>query len=132
VKIPREVREFVARFLPSIEHLETFMLLRRDTTRSWSAADIAAQLGIGEAATLRILEQLAAGNFLDIKISNDVLFRFNPLDEAIAALSAQCADLYVRERIAMINLVAAVGLGGIHDFAEAFRLKKPKKQGHDG
>jgi hypothetical protein len=48
--VPKDIREFAVRCFPSIEHLETFMLLRQNTTKSWNARDIAAELGIAEAA----------------------------------------------------------------------------------
>lgn len=126
-KLPKEVREFVARFLPSVEHLETLIALQRNTTRSWSPSDIAAELRIQEATAADVLERLASDNFLDVKISNDILYRFNPATAELEAISARCADFYVRERIAMTHLVMAASLGPMHDFAEAFRLKKRAK-----
>jgi hypothetical protein len=38
-QIPKEVRDFVAQYLRSVEHLEIFIVLQRNTTRSWSAAN---------------------------------------------------------------------------------------------
>jgi hypothetical protein len=128
-KIPREIREFVARYLPSVEHLEAFILLHKNTTRSWSPSDLAAELRIPEETAADVLERLASDNFLDVKISNDILYRFNPATDAQKAVSGRVADLYVRERIAMINLVTAATLSPIHDFAEAFRLNKGKTNG---
>jgi len=128
-KIPKEIREFVARFLPSVEHLEAFIVLHKNTTRSWSPSDMAAELRIPEDSAADVLERLASDNFLDVKISNDILYRFNPATDALDTVSARAAALYVRERIAMINLVTAATLSPIHDFAEAFRLKKGTKNG---
>lgn len=105
--IPTEIREFVARFLPSVEHLETFIVLQRNTARSWSPVEIAAELGIAESAAADVLERLASDNFLAVRISNDILYRFNPATKAIQALSDRCADLYARERSAILNLVTA-------------------------
>jgi hypothetical protein len=59
----------------------------------------------------RILEPARDGsgasrdNFLDIKISNEVMYRFDPPDPALAQAAQQCADFYGRDRIAMMNLV---------------------------
>lgn len=128
-KVPKEIREFVARYLPSVEHLETFIVLQRNTTRSWSASDMAVELRIQESTAADVLERLASDNFLDIKISNEILYRFNPATEALEAASARCADFYVRERIAMMNLVMTAAVGPMHDFAEAFRIKKGKSDG---
>jgi hypothetical protein len=123
-RIPKEIRDFVARFLPSVEHLETFIALRRNTTKSWSAQDLAAELRIPERDAGDMLERLASDNFLDVKISNEILYRFNPATPALEASAAACADFYLHQRIAMINLVMAITIGPMHDFAEAFRIKK--------
>jgi hypothetical protein len=123
-RIPKDIREFVARYLPSVEHLETFIVLQRNTTRSWSAPDMSIELRIPESTAEVVLERLASDNFLDVKISNEILYRFNPATAALEASAALCAEFYLRERIAMINLVMAAALGPMHDFAEAFRIKK--------
>ena len=128
-KVPKPIREFVLRFLPSIEHLETFVVLHRNTTRSWSAADIAIELGVAESTAADVLERLASNNFLDVKISNEILYRFNPATVALEQSAAACADLYRRERIAMINIVTAAPVSPMRDFAEAFRLTKGRRDG---
>ena len=126
-KVPAEIREFVARHLKTVEHLEVFMLLQRTASRSWSPSDIAAELRIPEDTAATVLEQLASDNFLDIKILNDILYRFNPATPALEAVAKRSAEFYVRARIAMMNLVTTRGLGPIQDFADAFRLKKKDK-----
>ena len=125
-KIPKDIREFVARFLPGVEYLETFIVLQRNTTRTWSPADVGIELRIQESTAADVLERLASDNFLDVKISNEILYRFNPATPALEARAARCAEFYLHERIGMINLVMAATLGPMHDFAEAFRIKKAR------
>lgn len=128
-RVPQDIREFVVRCLPSVEHLETFIALQRNTTRSWSCSDVAAELRIPESAAADVLEQLASRNFLDVKISNEILYRFNPATRALEEIAQRCADFYARERIAMINALLAAPLGAMHDFADAFRIKKNRNNG---
>lgn len=128
-KIPKDIRDFVLRYLPSVELLETFVVLQRNTTRSWSPSDMAAELGITEPRAADVLERLASANFLDVKISNEILYRFNPATTVLEGAAVRCASFYVRERIEMINLVTAAPLGPMRDFAEAFRLTKGKRNG---
>ena len=104
-RIPKDIRDFVARFLPSVEHLETFIVLRRNTTRSWSAADLSVELRMPEASAGNVLEQLASDNFLDVSISSEIRYRFNPATAELDALSTRCTDFYLRERIAMMRTV---------------------------
>ncbi len=60
-KIPKDIREFVARYLPTVEHLEIFIVLQRNATRSWSAPDMSTELRIPESTAEDVLEQLASG-----------------------------------------------------------------------
>jgi hypothetical protein len=125
--LPRAVRDFVARFLPDVEHLEAFIILQRNPARSWNASDLSAELRIPESSAEAVLERLASDNFLDVKISNEILYRFSPATAEREAASAQCAAVYQRERIAMTNFVMSGTLGPMRDFAEAFRIKKGKR-----
>jgi hypothetical protein len=129
LRVPKDIREFVTRFLPSVEHLETFIALQGNTTKSWSPTDIAAELRIHESTAADVLEQLASDNFLDVKISNEILYRFNPATAALDEAASRCAEFYVRERIAMINVVTAAPLTPLREFAEAFRIKKRRNDG---
>ena len=83
------------------------MLLQQNTTRSWSSADVAAELRITRSTAEAALERLASNNFLDIKISNDIQFRYDPASPELEQAAARCADFYKRERMAVLNLVTS-------------------------
>jgi hypothetical protein len=102
-KIPKDILDFVVRFLPSIEHLETFIVLQRDATRSWSSSDVSAELRIPEATAADVLERLASDNFLEVRISNEILYRFNPATGPLEHSATRCAEYYQRDRIGMIK-----------------------------
>jgi hypothetical protein len=104
-KVPADVRDFVVWFLPSVEHLEVFMTLHRHPARSWSPHEMAAELHIPEPTAEDVLERLARDNFLEIKISNEIMYRFNPQNPALADAAQRCADFYARHRSAVMNLV---------------------------
>jgi hypothetical protein len=129
--IPRDVRAFIARYLTSIEHLEVFALLHGSAERYWSASEVAAELRIPVAVSEQVLERLASNNFLDIKILNDVVYRFDPATSDLAAISNRCAAQYRTDRIAMIKLIVAALTDPIRNFADSFRLKL-KKDPTDG
>lgn len=126
--VPADIRKFVSQYLTSVEHLETFILLHRAPTKYWSASEIAAELQIEDAAAERVLEQLASKNLLDIKISNDVLYRFNPVAASVDEAAARVAEFYLRQRIVVTNLVMSAP-GPMQAFADAFRLKKDEGHG---
>jgi hypothetical protein len=124
--IPEDIRAFIVRYLTNIEHLEVFALLQRSRDRYWSASEVAAELRIPAAMSERVLEWLASNNFLDIKILNDVVYRFDPATSDLGAIANRCAALYQTERIAMINLIMSALSDPIRNFADAFRLKLKK------
>lgn len=103
--VPKEIRDFVARHLRSVEHLEAFILLRQNTARAWTSREIAEELHIAGATADTVLEHLASDNFLDVKISSDILFRYSPASAKLAEIAARCAEYYGRERMAIVNLV---------------------------
>lgn len=61
--------------------LDVLLVLVADPGRWWSGADLGDALRASPDEVARILEGLAAGNLLDIKVGNDVLYRFSPLDD---------------------------------------------------
>ena len=105
--IPGDIQDFLAHYLPGLDYLETFIVLQRNASRLWSATDVSAELRIPTATAEQVLERLASDNFLEVKIANELLYRFNPATAALETSAAHCADLYVHERIAMISLVTA-------------------------
>jgi hypothetical protein len=119
----------VLRYLTSVEQLEVFILLHRSPARHWSAVEIAQELGIADAEAEAALERLGSDNFLDIKISNDVVYRYNPVDPALREVATRVTEFYVHHRISVMNLITAASLRPIRDFAEAFRLKKDRENG---
>lgn len=112
--VPADVRDFIAWYLPDVEHLEVLMALQRNAARAWSPSAVAAELRIPTGTAADALERLARDNFLEVKISNEILYRFNPANPGLAAAARRCADFYSREREAMIDLLAA-NSGGSSD-----------------
>jgi hypothetical protein len=122
-RIPTEIRQFVARFLPSVAHLETFIALQKDPMRWWNAAELAEDVRIGEATAADVLEQFASANFLAVRISGDILYRFNPATRAIESISSRCRDWYIFERPTMIDFIKTAAHSRRDDFSGLFRSK---------
>ena len=93
------------------------MLLQHNASRSWNSADVAAELRITKSTAEAVLDTLASNNFLDIKISNDILFRYNPASPELKQAAARCAHFYKRERMAVISLVTS-GTTPLQDFTD--------------
>lgn len=101
------------------------MLLRRNATRYWSAEAVASELGMPMPVVRRPLERLASANMLDIRLAQDVMYRFNPAEAHIDAVN-ELADAYSRARTAVLRLFVDGPPDPIRDFADAFRFKKDR------
>ena len=128
-KNQRDVKDFVAKYVPSVEHLEVLALLQRNPTKSWNPVEVAAELRIRDVVAADVLERLASDNFLSIQLLNDVSYRFSPVSATLSEAAARCIDTYRREPIAVIRLIMSGASEPIRDFARAFRIKQDKSSG---
>lgn len=95
---PTELSERVKRLvidLGSVVMIEAVLALARTPQRSFSAAELARQLGIGTDLE-PILERLGSLNLLDIRVRSKVSYRFAPSsperEEAVRELAIEYAE----------------------------------------
>jgi hypothetical protein len=115
-------REFVRVRLLSLIQLDTALLLQSDVDVWWSAERLAQQLRVSVEAARHALEELGARNLLDVRIANDLTYRFAPWHESAAQLMGEVAENHYEAR----EIVARGGTAAAR-FAEAFKVRK-----HDG
>ena len=114
-------REFVRARLGSLLQLDAVLLLHADASLWWSADRVAAQLRVSPDAAAQALEALASRNLLDVRIANDLTYRFAPWHESAARLIAEIADHHYEAR----EIVARAGTETAAErFADAFRIRK--------
>jgi hypothetical protein len=114
-------REFVRARLGSLIQLDAVLLLHADTSLWWSAERVAAHLRVSPDAAAQALEALASRNLLDVRIANDLTYRFAPWHESAARLIAEIADHHYEAR----EIVARAGTETAAErFADAFRIRK--------
>ncbi|MBI3264392.1 MAG: hypothetical protein HYZ58_14765 [Acidobacteria bacterium] len=78
VGISEQVRVFLERCVNGLEDLEILLFLQQHDDRAWTAATVAAELGLAERRSAEVLERLGSRNLLDVHIAHDVLYRYNP------------------------------------------------------
>ena len=91
--------------------------------RWWDAAAIAKELGIGNTAARHSLDHLARGNLLDIRITGDVRYQFNPGTAELESAALACAAAYRTNPVAVVQMVAGSSRRSLRDFADAFRIR---------
>ena len=122
------VRRFIARRIDSAEQLEVLLLLYRDASRYWDAAGIADALLLPERGVERHLEALGGRNLLDIRLTQSLLYRFNPEPAELALEVKQVAEAY-RERRGDVLALLAPRRKSLKDFSDAFRLSRDPADG---
>ena len=114
-------KEFVRTHLGSLIQLDTALLLQSDADVWWSAVRVSEQLRISLDSAHDSLERLAAGNLLDVRIGNDLTYRFAPWHQSAADVMNEIADQPYEAR----EIAARVASSKVAErFAEAFRVRK--------
>lgn len=112
--------EFARVRLGSLLHLDVALLLRAEPESWWTAERVAAALRVGVEASRTALEALASRNLLDVRIANDLSYRFAPWHESAAAHLAAIAEHHYEAR----EIVARASGSAAERFADAFRIRK--------
>ncbi len=110
--------------LGSLQDLQLLVTLMEDPQRWWDARALAQETGNPNASTGRGLDRLAARNLLDIRVTEDVRFRYRPGTPELEKAGAAFAEAYRKAPLAIVKLVTARRPGSVTDFANAFRIRR--------
>lgn len=126
--LPADVSRFV-REIASFERLRVLLLLRRQSSRWWSAYAVALELSMPMETAQAHLEQLGTHNLLDVRVSESVIYCFKPVNDALAQLVDRAADAHDHHLDAVVKALALGPGGGIRLFADAFRIRRESRDG---
>ena len=122
--LPPEVRQFVLDWLPTIVHLEALVLLHGDPQGAFSADDVGCKLYVQTPVAVRVLDDLVA-NGLAAAGSAEGTFRYAPATPARAAGVDRVVEAHGARLVPLSRFIHELDQArGLHDFANAFRLRK--------
>ena len=114
-------KEFVRAHLGALIQLDTALLLQSDPEIWWSAERVASQLRVSTDTARDALEKLAARNLLDVRIANDLTYRFAPWHQSAAKMMNEIAFNHYEAR----EIAARAGSQSTAErFADAFKIRK--------
>jgi hypothetical protein len=113
-------REFVRTHLTSLIQLDAALLLRADPEVWWSAERLASKLKVTVDVARPALEALAARNLLDVRIANELTYRFAPWHASAGEAMTEAAENPYEAREAVVR----GGRTAAERFADAFRVRK--------
>jgi hypothetical protein len=121
------VAAFADSYLSSLDELIVLVLLIDAQSRWWDARSVARETGIQPAVAARILDRFAARNLLDIRVTDDVRYQYQPAVPEVATAGTAFAETYRRNPAGLMRLVARRHGGSLRDFADAFRIRRDER-----
>lgn len=127
--IPAELRRFLDKSVDGVEQLEILLLLYHHGDRSWDADSVAESLRLAPRIAAAHLERLAGRDLLDVRIGEEMRYRFSPVTDRQTTMVKRLAASYRENRSAVVALVTARRLRALQDFADAFRIREDDTDG---
>ncbi len=121
--ISENLSRFIQERLPSLEQIEIVLLLRRDSSKAWTAPEVSQNLGTPpESTAMRLF--LLASNGVIVFDGSSGLPRYRYTAEASEEEMAELDRVYADDRGALIALTGGGAPDPLRSFADAFKLKK--------
>ena len=120
------VREFIARYVPSIDHLDALLLLARDESRAWTSQESADALQSSLASCEKAFDDLVRFGLAEF---NRSAYRYRPASDALRVAIARLQDLNREQPVSLIREIYRQSPSA-RLFSDAFRLRRP--EGDDG
>jgi len=116
---------FLQTTVPSVDAAEQLLLLARDASRWWSAADIVSALKpapLTEADVTRTLESLLARGI--VAQGADKRVQYHPANDELDGYVRTLGQAYSERPVTLIRVIYALRDSKIRSFADAFKLRK--------
>lgn len=120
-RIPRNIDDFIMRYIRSVGHLEVLLFLMRYPERAWTAEEISLEMRTNVSYAEKQLSDLSGL----VVMRDDVprRYQYDAVDEQ-HELVKKVDELYGSHRHALINAIYSKPIDTIRSFADSFRLKK--------
>jgi hypothetical protein len=123
--VPLEVQQFVLDRIGSIAQLEALVMMRNAPDTWWPSSSMAERLYVGERVCRTELDALRAQGLVLAK-QEDIgwQFRYSPSTGELRELVDRLVYYYSKHLVVISNLIHSKPRTRLHEFAEAFSLKK--------
>jgi hypothetical protein len=119
------VRRFIRDHFGCPDDVHVFAaLLGHTEPQWWTATAVADRLGLPVASVRRVLDAFVAANIVDIRVSNDVSYRYDPGAPAVREAAEAFIEAFRRTPGAVMHAVPAGRRRNIEDFSNAFRIRR--------
>jgi hypothetical protein len=122
-EIPPSVRALIAERIESVPELEAILLFRRAAGRAWTAEEAGQRLYVSTTVAAYVLAELTERGFFE---REGETYRYAPESPELAGVIDDLAAAYGRHLVAVTQLIHSKPSQSVRDFANAFRLRRPK------
>lgn len=122
--ISDRVLRFLAENIDTVPQLEALLLLWQESSKSWTADEIASRVYVSRDTGQLILRALQARR---MATSDDqALFRYSKDWDETGTLMAEVASAYRRHLVRVATFIHSSASTSVRDFARAFNLKRDR------
>jgi len=126
--LPATVRQFISEHIRSIAQLELLLLLSREREKTWSVQEAAKALYTADSMTEPLLESLRSIGLVVRSDDAEQRYSYAPKSPELERSVQDLAHEYQERRVTIINLIYSAPAEKLQDFADAFRIRKPKEE----
>jgi hypothetical protein len=127
--LPSDIRNLVARFIPSMVHLDVLLLLARDEQRAWMVGEAAGALQGEQRAYQRALDDLVGAGLAGRDDSGGVVtYRLAPASDSLRQVVTTILMMHEQRPVTLIRAVYEQA-SAARSFADAFRLRDKEEKG---
>ncbi len=125
VGIPEEVRQFVGKYIRTLDQLEVLLLVSALPDREWSVNDVYQVILSNTAAVTDRLESLFNAGMLS-RSKEPPVYRYQPKNEEMAHAISALGAAYKLSRHRIVELIYAPSRADdpLTSFSDAFRFKR--------
>lgn len=128
VNIPAEVKDFIFRYIDSVEQLEILLLLFSDAQKWWSSTEVSDFLRSNKNSIEKRLELLIAQKLVVQDSESEC--SFHSADERLTKVIGALSEVYKIHKYRILEMIFSP-MKKSRDFADAFRLTNPKEDKGD-
>jgi hypothetical protein len=117
--IPRDIKDFLGKYIDSIEQFEILLLLFRQTNKDWAVDAVVSELGAARPVVEKSLDDLVQYGLVT---QQHGLYRIMLNNNQQMRLLERLSQFYTDRRVTILNLIFSRHLDRIRAFADSFKM----------
>jgi hypothetical protein len=114
---------FIFENIETVPQLEALLLIWQNSTRTWTAEELAARIYVGSTDAKNILDELRRRGLATHDPDTEA-FQYASDWDPTNALMRRVAETYARNLVGIARMIHSKGSASVREFARAFQIKK--------